>query len=524
MCPPISAARTSSSRYFPLADRALLSHQYDKAIAHYLKGINYADYREITKIWDDLGYAYLQKKETKNAITYLKNAISAYPDNFDCHFYLAIAYFFNDEIDLAYEELDKIEKNIRFDDGWMKEIFDSEIRRIDGGKISEEEVRRLKKEKGIYVHKSHPSEDLAPLVIISIDSFDEKNEGVFYFAQGIVHKRRMDFKEAEKKFLASLKAHYDEKQVRLQLLDLYREMDEHAKAEEQSVNLGKISGQKKDDAKPILTSQSIHPIEFRIHHRLREHPNNLLQSFHEKFLEEIEKARIQESINILEKALDIDESSYVVNHNLALLYFDKRNMEKAEIYCARALWFKEDHSGCHDLMGNIYFHQYAYKNALDEFKRMLEIGEQKAHAHYNLGLVYYMLNDWINAEMHWKESIECEKEKLKTQAESPFVEKDLQYSLVVRKISPSYLSHKSLGNLYYRQGKIDKAILELEKAIELRPHEAEPYLELGEIYLKREEREKAVFYLEKYLYLGGKKKDEAEKLLDQLKRKSVQLK
>ena len=475
-------------------------------------------------IWDDLGYAYLQNKDTEKAKSYLKNAISAYPDNFNCHFYLAIAYFLNDEIDSAYEELENIEKDIHFDDSWMKEISDSEIRRIDGEKISEEEARRLKKEKGLFVHKLYADKDFEPLVIVWVDAFDEKNEGVFYFAQGIVHKKYKEFKEAEKKFLASLKAHYDEKQIRLQLLDLYREMDEQAKAEEQSLNLDKILGQKKDDAKPILTSQSIHPIEFRIHHRLRNHPNNLLQSLHEKFLQELEKGRIQESINILEKALDIDESSFVLNHNLALLYFDMGNIEKAEFYCARALWFKENHCGCHDLMGNIYFHQNAYKNALDEFKRMLEIGDREAHAHHNLGSVYYELNDWIKAELHWKKSIECERKELKTQAKSPFVEKDLQYSLVVRKKSPSYLSHKALGNLYSRQGKIDKAISELEKAIELRPHEAEPYLDLGEIYSKKGEREKAVFYLEKYLYLGGEKKDEAEKLLDQLKRKRLQLK
>lgn len=519
---PVDATRANFHKYFILGDKALLSHQYDKAITHYLKGINYAHHREILLIWDDLGYAYLQKKDIKEAKSYFKKAISAFPYNFNCHFYLAIAYFFNDEIDMAYEELENIEKNIHFDDGWIKEISGSIILRINGKKVLKEEIRRLKNEKGLCVYKSSSDEDLVPLVIVCVDSFDEKNEGVFYFAQGIVHKNRREFKEAEKKFLASLKAHYDEKEIRLQLLDLYREMNEHTQAEEQLINLEKILKQKKEDLKLSLTTRSIHHFEFKIHHRFREHPNNLLQDLHKKSLQELKKGRIHESIHILERALDIDESSFVINHNLALLYFDIENLEKAELYCARSLWFKEDHSGCHDLMGNVYFRQNTYKNALNEFKRMLEIGEREAHAHYNLGLIYYVLKDWTNAEWHWKKAIECDRKKIKTKDEGPFVEKELKYSLVVRKKSPSLLSHKALGDLYSQQSKIDKAISEFEKAIELRPQEAESYLYLAKIYHKKKETKKAISYLKKYLYLGGEK--EAQELLDQLKSKDHQLK
>lgn len=350
------------------------------------------------------------------------------------------------------------------------------------------------------------SESLVPLVIIQIDAFNERNEGLFYFVQGIVNKKNEEFENAEKKLLAALDTGYDKKEVRFQLADLYFKTYQFVKAKEQLVALKKLD----------FIFRFAHEIEFWIHHRLKGHINNLLQTLHERFLRELEKGEIDESIKILEKALEIDEQSFVINHNLALLYFDTGELEKAETYCARALWFKEKHVGCHDLMGNIYFNQEAYERALREFKRIIEIDEWDANAHYNLGSVYHVLKDWPNAEQQWKRAIECERKKVKIRGEKRFTKKGLKYDVIVRKIPISFLSHKSLGNLYLEQGLVEKAITEFEIAIKLKPNEAEPYLDLGKAYHKKGEKKKAVSCLKKYLYLGGKRENEARELLEKL--------
>jgi tetratricopeptide (TPR) repeat protein len=120
------------NKYFNRADKALLSHQYNKAIAEYLKGINYAEKREIYRVWDDLGYAFLQKREIEKSIHYLKRSIDFYPENFNVHLYLAAAFLLNNQIHMASEELEKIENDIYFNDSWMKVISDSELRRTGG--------------------------------------------------------------------------------------------------------------------------------------------------------------------------------------------------------------------------------------------------------------------------------------------------------------------------------------------------------------------------------------------------------
>jgi len=507
--PEAPARMEKVNAYFNKADSYLISHQYDMAISYYLKGINYADDKERPKIWDDLGYAFLKKRELEKAKAYLKVARSVRPENFNVYLYLAVVYILNNEIDIASAELKKIEENIYFDDSWIKLISDSELRREDGKKISKHEAERLIKEKGIYVQKTTQEKTLVPSVTIQIDAFNERNEGTFYFGQGIILKRREEFEKAEKKLLAALDAYYDEKEVRFQLWDLYLKTNQPVKAEEQMDVLKKLD----------FTFRETHEVKFRFHHRLKNHTNNLLQDLHERFLKELERGKIHQSINTLEKAFDIDEQSFVINHNLALLYFDIYELEKAEMYCARALWFKEDHLGSHDLMGNIYFHKRAYERALNEYKSILEIDEWNAHAHYNLGSVYHSLKDWFHAEQHWKKAIECEKRKEKIREEESSQEKGLKYSLTVRKRPISFLSHESLGKMYSDQRLVTKAIVEFENAIKLKPNESEPYLYLAKSYYKKGEEKKAVSCLEKYLYLGGKREKEARKLLDQIKKR-----
>ncbi|MFB0564293.1 MAG: tetratricopeptide repeat protein [Candidatus Aminicenantaceae bacterium] len=495
------------NRYFNEADNYILSHRYYEAIDYYLKGINYAEDKEKIKVWDDLGYAFLKTREIEKAKNYLEKARPVRPENFNVYLYLAVAYILNNEINLASEELKKIEDTIYFDQSWLKIISSSDLRTTDGKPLSEHEAKRLRNEKGIYVHKMAQDKTLEPLTFIQMDAFDERNEGVLYLVQGIVNKTNEEFEKAEKKLLSALDIKYDEKEVRFQLANLYLKTNKFAKAKEQLDALKKLN----------FAFSFPHKIRFRIYHKLKGHTNNLLQTLHNGFLKQLERGMLDESIEILEKAFYIDEQSFVVNHNLAILYFDTGDFKKAETFCARALWFNENHLGSHDLMGNIYFHQKEHDRALKEFKRILKIDEWDANTHYNLGAVYHELNDWTKAEQEWKKAIECEKKNMKTAREQDFTEKGLEYSVTVRKRPVSFLSHKSLGKLYLHLGLVGKAAAEYESAIDLKPNESEPYLDLGKIYYKMGKKKKAVICLEKYLYLGGEREKEARNLLEKLR-------
>jgi tetratricopeptide (TPR) repeat protein len=172
-------------------------------------------------------------------------------------------------------------------------------------------------------------------------------------------------------------------------------------------------------------------------------------------------------------------------------------------------------------MGNIYSAQKELEKSLKEFKKILEFDQQNTHAHYNLGVGYYYLKDFDNAENEWKKAIEFEIEVINREKDiSTTSGNKLNYSIIVRRRKNLYLCHLALGNLYFDQQLIDKAVPELETAVEISPKEAAPHFNLAKSYKQINAIEKAIFHLEKYIYLGGEKEQEAKKLLEQLKKGS----
>jgi len=499
------------NKYFNQADEEILSGKYDKAISNYLRGMMLTSWKEKAEVFDDLGYAYLQKKEFAKAKKYLIQSLGFHRENFNPRFYLAAAYILNNEIELAAEQLKIIEENVYFDQSWLAKTSGLTTRKPNGKIIKANELERIKKEKGIYLEEKSASK-----IIIHLDAFDERNEGAFYFAQGVVYEINEEFDEAQRKFSEALKANYDERKVRLQLANLYLKQSKKDKAEEQ---LKKISSR-------VIPFPDLHPIKFEIYHRLKYHNNHLITALHGTFLKELEKGEIDEAIKPLEKALVVSEQSFLVNHNLALLYFDMEKIEKAETYCARALWYKdldkvskEDAAGSHDLMGNIFYQQKRYDEALLEFKDALEIDERNATGHYNLGIAYYALGDRQNAEQKWRKAIEYEQVTAKSKKERAIAKGELEVMVVVRTKSSSFLSHMALSQLYLDQNLSEKAAEECERAISLKPSNPRPYLTLAKISITKEEIEKTASYLDKYLYLGGKKDKDVYSLLNLIKKR-----
>jgi len=305
------------SKYFSQADEEILSGEYDKAIANYLKGMMFTSWREEAEIFDDLGYAYLQKREYEKAKRYLIQSIGFHRENFNPRFYLAVIYILNNEIELAAEQLKIIEENVYFDQSWMAKTSGLDPQKPNGKIIKENELERIKNEKGIYLEKKSLSK-----TIIHLDAFDERNEGAFYFAQGVVYKINEEFDEAQRKFFEALEANYNEREVRLQLANLYLKQNKKDEAEEQ---LKKISSR-------VIPFPDLHPTKFDVHHRLKYHDNYIIADMHTTFLKELEKGKIDEAIKALEKAIGLKPSNPQPYLTMAKISIAKEEIEIAASY------------------------------------------------------------------------------------------------------------------------------------------------------------------------------------------------
>ena len=484
-------AESKVNKYFVMGDKAILQKDYKSAITHYFKGISLYSGRmsasgrkSQTRIWDDIGYAYLQLGDLKKAEDNLNQALSFHPFNYNTCFYLAVTHLLNKDFSLAEEKLIEIENDIFFEDSWVgcADIF----RKRNGRVVEKGELFRIKNEKGVFLERIDENE-----VVIHLDAFNERNEGAFYYVQGIIYRERGELEEAEKKFNLAKAARYDKANTRLGI---------------------------------------------KLHHRLKKHDNYLLVEWHNMFFKVLKEGRIKEAILVLKSALNVDAQSFVINMNLALTCYDVAKLEDfdpvylamAEKYCARAIWVKDfgyvskkHEAGAYDLMGNIYYYQKRYLAAKEEFLRASKIDPADPYVRYNLGQAYFDLSDWVPAAEEWKKAIKYEKTYMESQKkEKKGSEEELQFVVTVKRKPISHRAHMSLGMLYRKQDLIEKSLEHYEKAAAIDPENAAPYLELGKIYHMKRDTERALECYIKYLYHGGKDVEETQKLIDSLKKKN----
>ena len=173
-------------------------------------------------------------------------------------------------------------------------------------------------------------------------------------------------------------------------------------------------------------------------------------------------------------------------------------------------------------LGTLYFERKEFEKAILAFQKVIEIYQGDAMGHYNLGCVYWAIDDWENAEKEWKDAIKYEEEMKRMEKRGEVSEDQLDVSLIVLYRPVTFRAHKSLGWLYLERNLKEKALKEFEKAIELEPEDPEPYYEIGKIYEERSEHNekyvrKAISYYEKYLYLGGEREAEVKERLKSLK-------
>lgn len=312
--------------------------------------------------------------------------------------------------------------------------------------------------------------------------------------------------------------------------------------------------------------------EVEYKHQIKNDLLSVFQNINYLALDFIKNGKLDAAIKRYHNGLKIYEESPGVNFNLGMVYFWQDNFKEAEKHALIALrkryfyvtspdilipgrlrhikraeiirkaryvhespdipiseWtfnvaLKEGNYfiEAYDLLGNIYFKKGEINKSVIAFKKVIEIQQEDAMGHYNLGCSYLHLNDWNNAEKEWKKTIKYEKESKKIKHREKISEDQLEISLIVVKRPVSFRAHKSLGRLYIAKNLPEKALKEFKKAIKLEPDDPEPYYELGNIYhTKSEKNEKyvgnAIFYYEKYLYLGGEKEEEVKELLKSLK-------
>ena len=154
---------------------------------------------------------------------------------------------------------------------------------------------------------------------------------------------------------------------------------------------------------------------------------------------------------------------------------------------------KESKIERHWTRGEKYFSENKYREAVIEYKNVLQADPKNAKAYYKLGVSYLRLGQVREAFSELSKSIDIDPD-----FSDALLQRGFLYLLtgeplkaredanqVLRKDPNNALAHFLMSSFYQRQKNIDQAIAEGNKAIKLDPKKTEFYLNQANLHLLR---------------------------------------
>jgi tetratricopeptide (TPR) repeat protein len=165
-------------------------------------------------------------------------------------------------------------------------------------------------------------------------------------------------------------------------------------------------------------------------------------------------------------------------------------------------WFTEvvsetpDDANAHYLLGRTKFNENDYRGAIASFERALALHPKNVEAENNIGLAWRELNDLDKAKAAFEAAIEWQGatptdaqpflnlgKLLAAQHQPDKALENLNRALDLAPNNPTI--HEELSHVYIAQQDLPRAEAELEKAIALAPNISSLHYQLGQIYRKQ---------------------------------------
>ena len=238
---------------------------------------------------------------------------------------------------------------------------------------------------------------------------------------------------------------------------------------------------------------------------------------------------------VISAAREASEAEIAAHRGIGLAYEGQGNFEKSEFHIMRALELLEvqvalirdgtrrvrsaervalinDIREDRYTLGQIYLRFNMPRKAVEAFAKILATDANYIPALSAIGMAYQMLDDLKRAEVYLRRAIELSSEDELPDAYNALgylyaeqgIRLDEAAKLVLRALKSSPTSGAyldSLGFIYFKQGKLDAAIENLELALHYLPDTPEILLHLADAYLQKGLKEKALQTLEQAIRL-----------------------
>jgi len=164
-----------------------------------------------------------------------------------------------------------------------------------------------------------------------------------------------------------------------------------------------------------------------------------------------------------EKTLAVDPKHVKAHNNMALASIDLGELELAEAHYRESLAI-EPQAAIHNDLGFVLERQGLSEEAVEQYRKALELDPESASAHYNLAAYLARSGEYAEAERHFRAALD---------------------------VKPSAATYTGLGAVLYHQGKVDDAVASLKAAIETDADYPRAYDQLAAIRVQQDELEEA---------------------------------
>ncbi|MEE4143501.1 MAG: tetratricopeptide repeat protein, partial [Halieaceae bacterium] len=171
----------------------------------------------------------------------------------------------------------------------------------------------------------------------------------------------------------------------------------------------------------------------------------------------------EQAVISLEKAIEIDPKHWKAHNNMALASVDMGEFEIAEAHYRESLAIEPQPAIYNDL-GFVLERQGLPFEAVDMYRKSLELDPESAAAHFNLASSLARSGEFAEAEPHFRAALEK---------------------------GPSTQAYTGLGIVQWEQGRADEAITSMRAAIETDPDNATAHDQLGKMLLQQGKLEEA---------------------------------